>query len=72
MTFYCMTNELSPEYILRAILESMAELLRQLPNCLTQFEEKDVSEIARCLVACVKESYRSYGMTMIVDYCPWQ
>ncbi len=67
MTFYCMTNECLREYILRYFGEYGGNYCGNCSNCLTQFEEKDVSEIARCLVACVKESYRSYGMTMIVD-----
>ena len=67
MTFYCMTNECLRDYILRYFGEYGANYCGNCSNCLTQFEEKDVSETARCLVGCVRESYRAYGMTMIVD-----
>ena len=67
MTFYCFTNECLREYILRYFGEYGANYCGNCSNCLTQFEEKDVSEIARKLVGCVKTARRSYGMTVIVD-----
>ncbi len=67
MTFYCTTNECLRDYILRYFGEYGSNYCGNCSNCLTQFEEKDVTETARKLVGCVKESRWNYGMTMIVD-----
>ena len=67
MTFYCFTNECLRAYILRYFGEYGDNYCGNCSNCLTQFEEKDVSETARNLIACVKTARRSYGMTLIVD-----
>lgn len=67
MTFYCFTNECLRDYILRYFGEYGDNYCGNCSNCLTQFEEKDVTVTARSLIGCVKEARRSYGMTMIVD-----
>ena len=67
MTFYCLTNECLRDYILRYFGEYGPNYCGYCSNCLTQFEEKDVTETARCLIGCVRESPRAYGMTMIAD-----
>ena len=67
MTFYCFTNDCLREYILRYFGEYGDNYCGNCSNCLTQFEEKDVSETARNLIGCVKTARRSYGMTLIVD-----
>ena len=67
MTFYCFTNECLRAYILRYFGEYGDNYCGNCSNCLTQFEEKDVSETARNLIGCVKTARRSYGMTLIVD-----
>ena len=67
MTFYCFTNDCLRSYILRYFGEYGDSYCGNCSNCLTQFEEKDVSETARKLIGCVKAARRSYGMTLIVD-----
>lgn len=67
MTFYCFTNECLRAYILRYFGEYGDNYCGNCSNCLTQFEEKDVSEMAKNLIGCVKTARRSYGMTLIVD-----
>lgn len=67
MTFYCFTNECLRAYILRYFGEYGSNYCGNCSNCLTQFEEKDVTRIAESLVGCVKMARRSYGMTVIVD-----
>lgn len=67
MTFYCFTNECLRAYILRYFGEYGSNYCGNCSNCLTQFEETDVTEIAKALIGCVKESRWRYGMTMIVD-----
>lgn len=67
MTFYCFTNECLREYILRYFGEYGSNYCGNCSNCLTQFEEKDVTEAARCLIGCVKECRWSYGLVTITD-----
>ena len=67
MTFYCFTNDCLRSYILRYFGEYGDSYCGNCSNCLTQFEEKDVSETARKMIGCVKAARRSYGMTLIVD-----
>ncbi len=67
MTFYCFTNECLRDYILRYFGEYGGNYCGNCSNCLTKFEEKDVSVIAENLVGCVKEARWKYGMTVIVD-----
>ena len=67
MTFYCFTNECLRDYILRYFGEYGSNYCGNCSNCLTQFEEKDVTVIAGLLIGCVKTSRQRYGMTVIVD-----
>lgn len=43
------------------------QLLGNCSNCLTQFEQVDVTEIARALISCVESSRQRYGTTVIID-----
>lgn len=67
MTFYCFTNECLREYILHYFGEYGSGYCGNCSNCLTQFEEKDVTEIAAGLIGCVKESSWSFGLVAIAD-----
>lgn len=67
MTFYCFTNECLRDYILRYFGEYGSNYCGNCSNCLTQFEQVDVTEIARTLVGCVESSRQRYGTTVIID-----
>lgn len=67
MTFYCFTNECLRDYILKYFGEYGSNYCGNCSNCLTQFEETDVTEIARVLVGCVNTSRQRYGTTVIID-----
>lgn len=67
MTFYCFTNECLRDYILRYFGEYGKNYCGNCSNCLTQFEERDVTETAKKLIGCVRQSRRSYGITVIMD-----
>lgn len=67
MTFYCFTSDCLREYILRYFGEYGAGYCGNCGNCLTQFEETDVSDIARKIIGCIKESRWSYGLVTIAD-----
>ena len=67
MTFYCFTNDCLRSYILRYFGEYGDNYCGNCSNCLTQFEDRDVSETARMIIGCVDSAPREYGMTVIVD-----
>lgn len=67
MTFYCFTNECLREYILNYFGERSVNYCGNCSNCLTQFEEVDVTETAKNIVGCVKASHGRYGIVMITD-----
>ncbi len=67
MTFYCFTNECLRDYILRYFGEYGSNYCGNCSNCLSQFEEVDVTETARGLLGCVKSSRQRYGVNVIID-----
>ena len=67
MTYYCFTNECLRDYILRYFGEYGSNYCGNCSNCLSQFEEVDVTEIARALVGCVESSRQRYGTNVIAD-----
>lgn len=67
MTFYCFTNECLRDYILRYFGEYRENYCGNCSNCLTQFEETDVTKAARALLGCVQSSRQRYGTTVILD-----
>lgn len=67
MTFYCFTNECLRDYILKYFGEYGSNYCGNCSNCLTQFEEVDVTETAKGLLGCVQSSRQRYGTTVIVD-----
>lgn len=67
MTFYCFTNECLRDYILRYFGEYGSNYCGNCSNCLSQFEEVDVTEIARGLIGCVESSRQRYGANVIID-----
>lgn len=67
MTFYCFTNECLREYILNYFGERSSNYCGNCSNCLTQFEETDITDAAKKLIGCVKTSHQRYGIVMIVD-----
>ena len=67
MTFYCFTNDCLRDYILRYFGEYASNYCGNCSNCMTQFQEIDVTEIAKGFIGCVKECRQRYGMGVIVD-----
>lgn len=67
MTFYCFTNDCLRDYLLRYFGEYGENYCGNCSNCLTQFEETDVTEVAQNLVKCVSSCRQRYGMGVIVD-----
>lgn len=67
MTFYCFTNECLRDYILRYFGEYGSNYCGNCSNCMSQFQEVDVTDIARALIGCVESSRQRYGTNVIVD-----
>lgn len=67
MTFYCFTNECLRDYILRYFGEYGSNYCGNCSNCLSQFEEVDVTDISRALIGCVESSRQRYGTNVIID-----
>ncbi|MEG0720954.1 MAG: DNA helicase RecQ [Lachnospiraceae bacterium] len=67
MTFYCFTTECLREYILRYFGEQGSHYCGNCSNCLTQFEEIDITESVKTLIRCVESSHQRYGVVTIID-----
>lgn len=67
MTFYCFTHECLREYILRYFGEYGSNYCGNCSNCLSEFQETDVTEEARIMINCVKACHQRYGITVILD-----
>lgn len=67
MTFYCFTNDCLRAYILRYFGEYGSDYCGNCANCLTKFEETDVTEIAAAMAGCVAASGQRYGLNVIFE-----
>lgn len=67
MTFYCHTNDCLRNYILRYFGERSPGYCGNCINCLTQFEERDITSTAANILACVDNCGQRYGLTVILD-----
>lgn len=67
MTFYCFTHECLRDYILRYFGEYGSNYCGNCSNCLTQFENTDVTEMAKALLSCIENSRQRYGAAVIID-----
>lgn len=67
MTFYCFTSECLRNYILKYFGQNSAGYCGNCLNCLTQFEEVDITGEATSIVRCVKGNRMSYGVTILID-----
>lgn len=67
MTYYCFTNECLRDYMLRYFGEYGGNYCGNCSNCMTQFEEVDVTEIAEALTGCVREAGQRYGINVLID-----
>jgi ATP-dependent DNA helicase RecQ len=70
MTFYAAGNECLRQRLLAYFGEESSRWCGNCSNCLTEFEEIDVTMEARKIISCVyrlKERNKTFGKTMIVD-----
>lgn len=67
MTFYCFTHECLRDYILKYFGEYGSAYCGKCSNCLTEFEETDITEDAAVLFRLIKTTGGRYGISAIVD-----
>lgn len=67
MTFYCFTNECLREYILRYFGEYGGNYCGNCKNCLTEFQDTDVTKEAESILKLVKTSGQRYGIQAVTD-----
>lgn len=67
MTFYCFTSTCLREYIMNYFGEKRSGYCGNCRNCLTQYEEVDISSEAQCILACIQANRMNYGITVIMD-----
>ena len=67
MTFYCFTDECLRDYILRYFGEYGGNYCGNCENCLTEFEDFDVTEEAVHIIRMVMTTYERYGINAILD-----
>ena len=67
MTFYCFTSECLRDYILRYFGEYGRTYCGNCRNCLTEFQDVDVTEEAKGILNLVVSSGQRYGIQAVVD-----
>lgn len=65
MNYYCMTRNCLREYILRYFGDYGNGACGKCSNCRQEFEERDVTEEAGKIIACVREMRGRYGINVV-------
>ena len=66
MTYYCFTKECLREYILGYFGEYGQGSCDYCLNCQTEYDEQDVTDICKDIIACIKESGQRFGINVII------
>ncbi len=66
MTYYCFTKDCLREYILRYFGQLGESCCDNCSNCLTQFEEMDVTEVSKDIIGCIKDCGQKFGVNVII------
>ena len=66
MTFFCFTKDCLREYILRYFGEKTVNCCDNCSNCNTQFEEIDITDVSKEIIACIMQCNGRYGINVIV------
>ena len=67
MTYYCYTGDCLRRYMLNYFGEYAPSYCGKCSNCLTNFEEVDVTKYARIILCCIEESRERFGQTVILE-----
>lgn len=65
MTYYCMTTECLRGYILRYFGEAGVAECGNCANCLAEMKTADMTEQAKKILACIRETGQRYGINVI-------
>lgn len=66
MTYYCATKDCLRNYILRYFGEKVHGECGNCSNCLTEYEQHDITEIARKIVNAVYELHQRFGINIVI------
>lgn len=66
MTYYCVTKNCLRDYILQYFGERPGANCNNCSNCLGEFEELDVTQVAADIISCINECHGRYGINVIV------
>jgi ATP-dependent DNA helicase RecQ len=67
MTFYCFKNTCLRQYILSYFGETSVGYCGNCQNCMTEYEDVDITKEVRAILTCIRENRFSYGITIIMD-----
>lgn len=67
MTYYCFTKDCLREYILKYFGQLDSVACDNCSNCLSEYQERDVTNCAENIIGCIKESRQRYGINVIVS-----
>lgn len=67
MTFYCFTKECLRDYVLRYFGEYGNHYCGNCSNCLAHFEERDITEQARRILSCIRDTGERFGIQVILE-----
>ena len=67
MTFYCFTSECLRHYILKYFGENSSGYCGNCLNCMTQFEEVDITNETRAIIHCMDANRMNYVVSTIID-----
>lgn len=68
MTFYSTTTDCLRSYIINYFGEKTNVYCGKCSNCLTEYEEKDITEYSRIVMSAIYGLGQRYGGTLIVDF----
>ncbi len=66
MTYYCFTKDCLREYILNYFGQYGNNACGNCSNCLTEYEEADVTKQSMDILQCIRESGQRYGINLII------
>ena len=67
MTFYSTTNDCLRGFILKYFGQKASGYCGKCSNCLTQFEETDITIDAQIILSCIFKTRQHFGKKMIID-----
>ena len=67
MTYYCFTNDCLREYMLKYFGEYQNQYCGNCKNCLTGFEEVDITDAVSDILFFIQDTGEHFGQTVIID-----